>query len=92
MIYICKDCCEPSNEIGPYDNCVNCGSHRIVEVNGFMYEGEIVIECDRQFEVAKFEHELQNEIDEGMSAEADRDVILFRDYMDEMLYQKTMEA
>lgn len=45
-IYMCKDCCEPSNEIGPYDNCVNCGSHRIVEVNGFMYEGEIVIEGD----------------------------------------------
>ena len=49
-IYMCKDCCEPSSELGPYDNCVNCGSHRIVEVNGFMYEGEIVIEGDRLYD------------------------------------------
>ena len=30
--YMCKDCCEVSDEKGIYENCMNCGSHRIFEI------------------------------------------------------------
>ena len=36
----CKDCCENSNETGPYENCPKCGSHRIMLVPCFRCGGE----------------------------------------------------
>lgn len=56
--YMCKDCCEVHSEKGPYENCVNCGSHRIVEIEAYMLAGELYISGDTLFETAKFSFEL----------------------------------
>jgi len=31
MKITCKDCCEDSDEKGPYENCPKCGSPRVIE-------------------------------------------------------------
>jgi len=32
MKITCKDCCEDSDEKGPYENCPKCGSSRVIEI------------------------------------------------------------
>jgi hypothetical protein len=62
-------------EKGLYENCINCGSHRIFETEAYMFDGEITVPGDKLFFAAKEAFKFENELDKYNDIKKEREEI-----------------